>query len=398
MGRAERIALVGPRFSEKGTVGGAETLLKRLAELAAEDGRRVTFLTTCATNHFTWENTLSPGSRRVGELEVHFFPVDERDGATFLRVQQRISQGGMFSVEDEHLWIQNSVNSRALLDHLREHGRGYDRILVGPYLFGLTFFAAQVHPEKTILVPCLHDEPFAHLEIMRELFGSVAGFAFNSEPERDLARRLFGLPEEKCAIVGMDIEPFEVDANVFARTRGVDKPYVLYSGRREGGKGTPLLCEYLQAFRERTGEDVRLVFTGSGPIEAPAKLQPYLLDVGFVSEREKHEAMAGALAFVHPSVNESLGIVLLESWMARTPALVHAGSEVLRWQCGRSNGGLWFRHYPDFEQELLLLLRNPELRSRMGAAGREYVLREYSRATVRRRLFAVLDRDRPARR
>ena len=40
--------------------------------------------------------------------------------------------------------------------------------------------------------------------------------------------------------------------------------------------------------------------------------------------------MAGALAFCHPSVNESFGIVLLESWLARTPALVHAGSDVLQ--------------------------------------------------------------------
>ncbi|MBU1693712.1 MAG: glycosyltransferase [Verrucomicrobia bacterium] len=393
MARAERVAVVCPRYSETGTVGGAETLLKRLAELAAADGRRVSILTTCASSHFTWENTLPPGSRRVGDLDVRFFPVDaDRDVGAFLRVQQVISQRGLFTIEDERLWIRNSVNSRALLDHLREHGADYDRILAGPYLFGLTFFAAQVHPQKTVLVPCLHDEPFAYLEIMRELFGAVVGFAFNTEPERDLARRLFSLPAENCAVVGMDIEPFEADPAVFARARGLDRPYGLYSGRREGGKGTPLLCEYLQAFRERTGEDVNLVFTGSGPIEAPAELQPHILDVGFVSEREKHEAMAGALAFIHPSVNESLGIVLLESWLAGTPALVHAGSEVLRWQCRRSNGGLWFRHYPDFEQELLLLLRQPELRRRLGAAGHEYVLREYSREAIQARLFKVLDR------
>ncbi|MBP7829919.1 MAG: glycosyltransferase family 4 protein [Kiritimatiellae bacterium] len=393
MARAERIAVISPRFSETGTVGGAETLLKRLAELAAADGRRVSILTTCATNHFTWENAVPPGARTVGGLEVRFFPVDaDRDVAAFLRVQKTIGQRGPLEIEDERLWIRNSVNSRALIEHLHERGGEYDRILAGPYLFGLSFVAAQVYPRKTLLVPCLHDEPFAYLEIMKELFGAVSGFAFNTEPERALARSLFELPPEKCAVVGMDIEPFEADPSAFARARGLDRPYVLYCGRREGGKGTPLLCEYMQAFRERTGEDVRLVFTGSGPIEAPAELQPFILDAGFVSEREKHEAMAGALAFIHPSVNESLGIVLLESWLARVPALVHAGGEVLRWQCRRCNGGLWFRHYPDFEQELLLLLRRPELRRKMGAAGREYVLREYSRAAIQERLFAALDR------
>jgi glycosyltransferase involved in cell wall biosynthesis len=166
---------------------------------------------------------------------------------------------------------------------------------------------------------------------------------------------------------------------------------VIYSGRREDGKGTPLLCEYLQAFRERNNQDIKLVFTGSGAINAPSELLPHILDLGFVGEQEKHDAMAGALAFVHPSTFESLGIVLLESFLAGTPALVHARSEVLRWQCRRSGGGLWFRHYPDFEEELSLLLSNEGLRKRMGAAGHEYVLKEYSWESVEKRLFQALD-------
>ena len=120
-------------------------------------------------------------------------------------------------------------------------------------------------------------------------------------------------------------------------------------------------------------------------------MQPHIVDLGFVSEQEKHEAMAGALAFIHPSVNESLGIVLLESWLAGTPALVHAKSKVLRWQCARSNGGLWFRSYPEFEEELLLLMNNPELRKQMGACGRDYVLREYAWPAVDKRFFSALN-------
>ncbi len=393
MTRANHIAFVAPRFSEQGTVGGAETLLKSLAERAAAAGRKVAFLTTCAASHVTWENTVPAGRKRVGELDVEFFPVDaDRDVGTFLRIQDAISKRGPFTAEDEEAWIRNSVNSRALYDHLREQGAQYDRIVMGPYLFGLTWFASQIHPAKTLLVPCLHDEPFAYLGIMKEMFDAVAGFLFNSEPEMELARRLFRVPDAKCAVVGMGIEPFKADPNAFAKRRGLDKPYVIYSGRREGGKGTPLLCDYLHAFRERTGKDVKLVFTGSGPIEAPAELQPHILDVGFVSEQEKHEAMAGAAAFIHPSVNESFGIVLLESWLAGTPAIVHAKSEVLRWQAQRSGAGLWFRTYPEFEEELSLLLDNAELRKQMGAAGRAYVLKEYAWPQIEARLLRSLDR------
>ncbi len=41
----------------------------------------MTFLTTCAQDHFTWKNVLPAGERRVGPLTVISFPVDEdRDG------------------------------------------------------------------------------------------------------------------------------------------------------------------------------------------------------------------------------------------------------------------------------------------------------------------------------
>jgi glycosyltransferase involved in cell wall biosynthesis len=393
MTHARHIAFVCPRFAEQGTVGGAETLLQRLAEHAAAAGRRVTFLTTCAQSHFTWENTLPPGRRTVGGLDVHYFPVDERDVSAFLAAQDAISRGAAVSRAEEETWIRNSVNSRALCDHLRERGADYDRLVFGPYLYGLTWFGCRIHPAKSRLVPCLHDEAFAHLGIMKDLFRDAAGFLFNSEPERDLARRLFGVPESKSAVVGMGLDPFEADPRAFPRRRGLDAPYVLYSGRREPLKNTPLLCDYLHAFRERTGRDVKLVFTGSGPIDAPPALRPHLLDAGFVTEDEKHEAMAGALAFVQPSVNESLGIVLLEAWMARAPALVHAGSAVLRWQCERSNGGLWFRHYPEFEEELLRLADHAPLREQLGRAGREYVLREYAWPRIEARMLEALDRE-----
>lgn len=392
MPRADRIAFIAPRFAEGGTVGGAETLLKNLADHAAAAGRRVTFLTTCAQSHFSWENTLPPGQRKIGQLDVHFFPVDaDRNVGEFLRAQALIDRGGEVSARDEEIWIRNSVNSRALCDFLREHGGEFDRILAGPYLFGVTYHAAQVWPEKTLLVPCLHDEVFAYLNLMHGMFAGVAGCLFNSAPERELARRLYNFPDAKSAVVGMGLDAFEADPTAFAKRRGLDQPYVMYSGRREMLKGTPLLCAYLNAFRARTGRDLKLVCTGSGPIEAPPEFADHILDLGFVSEEEKREAMAGAVAFIHPSVNESFGIVLLEAWLAGTPGLVHAKSAVLRWQCEESNGGLWFRHYPDFEEALLRLLDDPTLRRALGQNGRAYVQRAYAWPAVEQRLFQALD-------
>jgi len=326
---------------------------------------------------------------------VEFFPVDDdRNIETFLSVQDRISAGARVSHEEEQAWLRNSVNSRALCAHLAEADDRYDVIVTGPYLFGLVYHAACVHPKKTLLVPCLHDEPFAQLTAFHEMFHSVRGFIFNTEPERRLAERIYGPPpgDQVVSVVGIGLDDLNVDPSAFAARRGIGSPYLVYSGRREPLKGTPILVDYLETFRARNSVDLKLVLTGSGEFPLPPSLVDHIIDVGFVSATEKLEAMAGAVAFCHPSVNESLGIVLLESWLTGTPAIVHAKGEVLRYQCESGNGGLWFKTYPEFEEAVLLMLNSPDTRRALGQAGREYVLREYSWESVEKRLIDSLDR------
>lgn len=390
--KAERIAFVTPRFSETSTIGGAETLLKNLAVHAASSGRSVTILTTCAQDHFTWENTLPPGSRNVNGIEVIFFPVDEdRDIDSFLRTQSAISSGRAVSPEEEETWIRNNVNSRALCEHLKQEGNSYDSIVAGPYLFGLIYHASLVHPRKTVLVPCLHDEAFAYLSVFERLFNTVGALMFNAAPEMELARRLYNPAPGAMSVVGMGLDSFDCDPNAFSRQHGINTPYVLYSGRRESLKGTPLLLDYMTTFRSRTGHDIKLVLTGSGPVDCPAELRPHLIDAGFLSEADKHNAMAGAVAFCHPSVNESLGIVILEAWLAGTPCLVHEKAAVLKDHCVKGGGGLWFKTYPEFETELSMLMDNGNLRDKLGDAGKKYVTDNYGWEKITDKMLNVLD-------
>ena len=394
MSSLSKVAFISPRYPDGGAVGGAETLLRNLAEHLASQGIEVDFLTTCAKDHHSWENTLPPGSETINGVNIQYFEVDaNRDLEVFLSVQDRISRAEKITVADQRAWMANSVHSTPLYDHLRSNGETYNAILTGPYLFGLTFNGAQILPEKTWLVPCLHDEVFAYLDIMHELFHAVKGILFNAQPEKELAERLYGIAPNKGCVVGMGMEPFEVDPSPLLNKHGLTTPYVLYCGRREGLKGTPLLTAYMHAFRERTGKDIKLVFTGSGAIEADPDLLPHIRDLGFVSEEEKQQVMTGASAFIHPSVNESFGIVLLEAFLGRTPALVHGKSDVLRHQCLQSNAGLWFRTYPEFEAMLTRLLEDQELNQAMGEAGRQYVLNEYSWEAIGRKLITALEEN-----
>lgn len=393
MPSAHRLAFVSPRFAEGSTVGGAETLLKALAIQARKAGREVVFLTTCATNHVTWANETAAGERTVDGIRVHTFPVNaDRDGGLFLRLQDRVGRGHRLSPADEHTWLMNNVRSDALAQYLNENRERIDRVIAGPYLFGVVHQAIEALPGRGMLLPCLHDEPFAYLNVTRELFRNAAGFIFNSVPERELAVRVFAPPEAACHVVGIGLDArAPADPMAFGSRHSLTAPYIMYAGRREPLKGTPLLIDYFAAFRNRTGRDVRLVLSGSGNVDLPASVKGSVHDFGFLPEHEKNEAMAGATAFCHASVNESLSIVLLEAWMNETPSLVHARGEVLQYQCRRSNGGLWFRNYPEFEAMLLRLLEDTALRNAMGKAGRAYVLRDYSWPAVTDRLLAAVD-------
>lgn len=392
MPEAPHIAFVCPRFPDGRSAGGAETLLRKLAERTAASARRVTFLTTCATDHFTWANAMPPGRRTIGPLDVCFFSVDkDRNVQSFNRIQERISNGWTITPEDEDVWLRNGVRSLDLCRHLEQEGDRYDRIVAGPYLFGLVVAAAGVRPDRTLLVPCLHDEPFARLHSIRRMFGQVRGFLFNSEPERLLSVRLYDINPPPQSVVGMGIDPFTADGERFCRRHGLTRPYLLYSGRRETLKGTPMLMDYWWAFRRRTGKDLAIVLTGSGPVEFPPDAAPHILDLGFASEQDKHDAMAGAFAFCQPSRYESLSIVALEAWMAGAAVLVHSDCEVLRYQCRRSGGGLWFSDYPEFEETLLHLMAHPEERRAMAEAGKRFVLQEYRWDAVEKRLWTALD-------
>ena len=386
------IAVVAPRLHEAGTVGGAETLLHSMALDAARLGHRVELLCTCARNHHTWANELPAGVFERDGLTVRRFPVDARDTGIYAKAQVDLARGCSLSPEEQLLWLRNGVNSAPLVEWLKSGEANYDRILVGPYLFGLAYEVCRAAPDRTLLVPCFHDECYARVPALHEAFRRVRGFLFNTEPERDLAHKLMpGLAPRTEAVVAMGIEPFDVSKSAFAERTGLRAPFVIYSGRREGAKGTPILVDYLDAFRKRTGRDVHLVLTGSGDVEIPPSLSPCVHDLGFVSEEEKREAMAGAVAFVHPSVNESLSIVVLESWLARTPVLVHAKGVVLKWQCTSSCGGLWFGNYPEFEEELSLLLDEPATAAKLAGQGRRYVLSRYAPDAVRERFRAALE-------
>ncbi len=323
--RSLRIAFVCPRYAAA-AAGGAEALIQSWAERMRGRGHRCEVLTTCARDHSTWENELPTGEETINGVPVRRFPITSRDREKQDFYGGKIIHGEPLTRDQEEEWIDAVARSEPLCHFIEENRDTFDCFVFAPYLFGVTYRGMQAAAGKSILVPCLHDEPYAYLKIFRDLFGSAAGIFFNSEPERALADRIFSLPRGRCRVVGMGIEKPAVppQPDRFREKFGIDFPFLLYAGRREGGKNTPLLIEYFRLFKRHRGTDLRLCLLGTGEVLLKGEDRRWILDAGYVSEEDKRDAYAASSAFCQPSTNESFSIVLLESWLAGKPALVSA--------------------------------------------------------------------------
>jgi glycosyltransferase involved in cell wall biosynthesis len=369
-----RILWVVPRFGAD-TVGGAEVLVRALALRGGDEGWTMEVAATCATDHMNWADDLPPGESIEDGVRVHRFPVGTRDAARYETLHARVLSGGAAYV-DELEWLAHSVWSQQLHTFLGDTAGAFDLVVFSPYLFGTSIWGAQVAPDRSALLPCLHDEPYAYLRTVAGVVRSVRGCLFNTEAERRLAERLYG--PVPGGVVGMGFDPPGAPpAADFAGARDLEPGgYLVYAGRLEEGKRVDVLVDHVTRYAAERRDAPRLVLIGRGPYRPPRSARQVVL-AGFVGEEEKRAAFAGALALVNPSTLESLSLTLLEAWREGTPGLVSAGSEVMREHTSRSGGGLTFTTYEEFRDAVDTLTGDPERRRGMGEAGRAYVLEEY---------------------
>ncbi len=370
-----RIAFVPPRYGDE-VVGGAELLLREVAHGFAARGWEVEVLTTCARDHYTWANHYPAGTTHDGPVTVRRFTVAmDTSGEHRALVEHQLAQGQVPSIAEQERWMNDSLRVPDLYHHLLDHAEDYRAVVCAPYLFWTTFVAAQVAPERTVLVPCLHDEPYARLELFQPMFGGVAGVLFLTDPEAALAADLIHGPPTKVVGAGLDI-PEQHDPDGFRARHGITRPFVLAGGRREGAKGWDrMMGGYARAVRR--GVDIDLVTFGVGEVGAPDDLADRVIDLGFLAADDLTDAYAAADAYIQPSAMESFSRTIMEAWLAGTPVIANAASDVVAWHCERSGAGLVYEDDYELEQCLRFVAESPDMARKMAAEGRGYVLDHY---------------------
>lgn len=371
-----KIGFVIPWYGED-IPGGAEMELREVATHLQRAGMDVEILTTCVREFSAdWnENYYSAGTAVVEDIAVRRFPVRRRDTAAFDRVNRRLMEGQHLSLQEEKTFVEEMVNSPQLYEYLKDASDDYALYVFIPYMFGTTYYGMQACPEKSVLIPCFHDEAYLYLRLFRQAYIQARGIIYNAMPEMELANKVydFTTTEQICMGIGMDTN-ICADADAFRKAYRIQKPFLLYAGRKDAGKNVHTLLRYFAEYKQRHGDsDLQLVLIGGGSIEIPASVRDDVHDLGFVSRQDKYDAMAAAELLCQPSHNESFSLVIMESWLCGRPVLVHSQCAVTRDFARRANGGLYFRNYFEFEGCVQYILTHPEQARTMGQNGGAFV-------------------------
>ncbi len=381
-----RIAILTARYGEN-VVGGAEGQARDFAEAAAARGWQVEVWTTCAESHVSWENSAEAGTSSINGVTVRRFLVDPWDRAPYTQAHVQLIQSGYRDVALQRRWIESSPRSSGLVTHTAENSAEFDVVMALPYVSMLLYPAIEAAADNLVWWPCLHNEIYAFMPPIREKVERVWATAYFSPEELALALGPANFDLQRYAVVGGGVQIAPLDN---PPAPNLDEPYILYIGRLEEGKNLPLLYDYMARYVNNGGR-VKLVTVGKGNYPPPAR-HPAFDHRGFVSEEEKARLLSGALALCQPSLFESFSLVIMESWLAARPALVHEGCDVTRGHVTRAKGGFYFGTYGDFRGSLEWLLANPTLAERMGRNGRDYVLGNFNWQTVLDRFEASVRR------
>jgi glycosyltransferase involved in cell wall biosynthesis len=381
-----KLACVVHRFGAD-LAGGSEGHCRLIAEHLAPQ-HDVTIVTTCAKDHITWRNHYPAGETRVGPLRVLRFPVArERDMRLFLELNDLIAADLATADQQEQWFRENGPDAPELLEHLRRHGAGYDRVLFWSYRYADTYFGLPLAADRAVLVPTAEEDPLIHVDTLAALFALPKGFLFLTPEEETLVapRMVAGKP---TAVIGSGLDPAPASVDLSPLDPlGLEDPFVLYLGRIDPNKGCRTLVRHFTRYAE-TGRRVQLVMAGPASMEIPS--HPRIRMLGFVDEAVREALLSKARALMMPSPYESLSMVLLEAWNHGLPALVNARCKVLRGQVERADGGLYYGNAVEFISALDYMLGHPDKARQLGQQGREYVDREYRWPIVIDRIEALL--------
>ena len=392
MKRIKNIAFVISRYGENIT-GGAEKFALWLSE-HLQKYWDITILTTKAKNYVTWENEFAKDEAIVNGVKILRFSVDKpRKIEEFNKISAKIF-GQKHTKGEEIKWLKKQgPYSSGLLQYIKENKGKFDGFIFFQYLYAPTYFGLPLVKNKAILVSTAHNERPIYLKVFKNVFSWPRAIIPSTLEELELIRKIFKNQKVPAKIIGTGINTPNKDLINFPKIKKwfkLKNSYIIYMGRISVSKSCHELFEYFQRFKNQNPINLDLVLTGKAIMDIPKRKDIKFL--GFVSEEEKFSLIDGCEFLINPSQFESLSMIIMEAWLLKKAVLVNGRCEVLKGQCTRSQGGLYYTNYEEFEAMINWLLTHPKERKIMGRNGKKYVKANYSWKIIEKKFLDFIPR------
>jgi glycosyltransferase involved in cell wall biosynthesis len=197
-----------------------------------------------------------------------------------------------------------------------------------------------------------------------------------SENSRQDAARLLGLDADRIEV----IYPGVPEVYFGAQPRPSEQPYVLYLGAIEPRKNVDTLLDAWSSFRLRGDFDLVIAgasgWAGEKTLARLAARPASVRYLGYVAEDELPGLIAGASAFIYPSLYEGFGFPVAQAMAAGVPVIT-SNTSCLPEVAGE--GALFVdpRSAAEIQAAMERLLTSPELQQQLRTAGLARAKREY---------------------
>ena len=210
-----------------------------------------------------------------------------------------------------------------------------------------------------------------------------------------------GVDRARMRRVGVGVNPAEIAGGDGARFRAeqrIDGPLVLYIGAMAFDKGAVHTVEAMQRLWAQ-GENATLALIGA-PLahftefyeRLPATGKARIRILPYAPDQVKRDALAAADLFAMPSRTDSFGITYLEAWCYGLPVIgARAGGVPDVIDDGRDGLLVPFGDLEAIAGAIGRLLHDRDEAQRLGAAGREKVMRELTWDRIYAQVRAVYD-------
>lgn len=386
----KKIALVNQRYGLE-INGGSEMLCRLLAE-RLKNVYDVEVITTCALEYTTWANYYRPGVEEINGVIVRRFKSDKkRNLFTFPQLTEQVLLHPHTDKQEENWIDEQGPFCPKLVKFIAKRHTDYKAIIFMTSMYYTTARSMLLDLDNAFLLPTLHDEPSTYLRFYQKVFSNSKALIYLTDEEKKFTEEHFNVENIPSIVTGCGVDvPSEEELEQKCNLKNIPDEYMLYLGRIDGAKGCNELFEYFLRFKARNKNGLSLLLAGKSVINIPKRDD--IVYMGFVSDDEKFELIKKCKLLVLASEFESLSMVVLESMACKKPVLLNGKCMVLRGHCIKSNAGLYFENFYEFEGALNYMLNNKKAYEMMCENGKKYIDENYQWDIILRKISGLIEK------